>query len=491
MGGRSLLGNAPLPAYSTTSVPPDGKAENSLSGVLRRSLWRLIFVTETAHLLIFTRYPEAGRTKTRLIPTLGAEGAADLQRQMTEHTVAQVKPLLSDAPPADAGINGINWQICLWFGGGTIAQMQDWLGKDWAYFPQSEGDLGDRLQTSVQYSFNQGAAGVVVIGIDCPNIDATTIRTAWDQLQTHEVVLGPATDGGYYLIGMKRLIPDLFQGITWGTERVFAQTEAIAQRLHLSTAVLSPLQDVDYPEDLPVWEAARRRVIESAPPAPTISVILPVLNEAAIITQTLKRIQQQGFQDCIVVDGGSTDATIAQAKATGATVISSVPGRAKQMNAGANHATGDILLFLHGDTQLPDHCQTAIIQAFRNPAVVAGAFELSIESDRPGIRWIEAGVKWRSHHLKLPYGDQAIFLKASTFRRIGGFPDLPIMEDVALVRHLQRLGDITILPQAVLTSGRRWERLGVLKTTLVNQLMLLGFAIGISPQRLARWYRGK
>ena len=221
-----------------------------------------------------------------------------------------------------------------------------------------------------------------------------------------------------------------------------------------------------------------------------ISIIIPVLNEAYTIKPTLAHLKNASNVEIIVVDGGSKDETIALAKSCGVQVISSGLGRATQMNLGATVATGDILLFLHADTRIPPNFDTLIRQALPGN-FIAGAFELKIDANLRGIRLIEKMVNLRSHLFSLPYGDQAIFICSKVFHEIGGFPDLPIMEDFELMRQLKRLGKIEIIPQAVITSGRRWQKLGIIKTTLINQLMIIGYFLGVSPAQLARWYRNK
>ncbi len=222
-----------------------------------------------------------------------------------------------------------------------------------------------------------------------------------------------------------------------------------------------------------------------------ISIIIPVLNEASTINKTLASIENASNIEIILVDGGSEDETVAIAQSCGIKVLSSPPGRATQMNKGAAAATGDILLFLHADTRLPNNFDTSVRQSLQIPKTIAAAFELKIDSDMPSLRLIEKMVNLRSRYLQMPYGDQAIFLKASVFGQISGFRDIPIMEDFELVRRLQPLGKIEIVPAPVLTSGRRWEKLGVLKTTLINQLIILGYFLGIPPAQLASWYRIK
>jgi rSAM/selenodomain-associated transferase 1 len=196
-------------------------------------------------LIVFTRYPEPGRTKTRLIPALGVQGAANLQRQMTEHTLKQVRELQCLRPIS----------VEVRFDGGDLTLMQDWLGHDIVYQPQGSGDLGARMGRSYQTAFGAGIDRVVIIGTDCPGLNAKLMEQAFHQLHTaHDLVLGPAIDGGYYLIGICRFIPELFSGISWGTAEVLQQTVNIAQNLNLSLTYLTPLADVDRPEDLSVWE---------------------------------------------------------------------------------------------------------------------------------------------------------------------------------------------------------------------------------------------
>ncbi|MGL5834766.1 MAG: TIGR04283 family arsenosugar biosynthesis glycosyltransferase, partial [Waterburya sp.] len=166
-------------------------------------------------------------------------------------------------------------------------------------------------------------------------------------------------------------------------------------------------------------------------------------------------------------------------------------GRAGQMNAGANLAQSDILLFLHGDTQLPPNFIDLVTQTLDQHQTIAGAFELAIDGSSRSLRWIEMLVRMRSRILSLPYGDQAIFIFKQAFIEAGGFTDLPIMEDFEFIRRIKRRGRIAIAPAAVITSDRRWQKLGVWQTTLINQLMLVGYFLGISPTKLSQFYRSR
>jgi rSAM/selenodomain-associated transferase 2 len=193
----------------------------------------------------------------------------------------------------------------------------------------------------------------------------------------------------------------------------------------------------------------------------------------------------------LVVDGGSTDQTLKEVVARDLTPIASAPGRGIQQHVGAQSATGDILLFLHCDTALPEKFADYIRAVLRRKNVAAGAFRLAINGPEAGLRLIEAGANLRSILLGFPYGDQALFMRRETYFVAGGFPKQPIMEDVVLVRRLKKLGKVVLAPASVITSARRWQRHGLIKTTVINQLMLLGRAGGVSSQQLARWYYKK
>jgi uncharacterized protein len=184
-------------------------------------------------LIVMTKYPEAGRTKTRLIPALGVGGAADLHARLALHCIQQIQ---SD-----------NLEVR--YSGGNLELMRDWLG-DLNYVPQGEGDLGDRMRYAFDTGFIQGCTKIVMIGTDCPAIDQSLIRQTFKLLDQIDVVLGPALDGGYYLIGLRQMIPELFVRIPWSTDTVLRDSLTIATTLNLSYQLLQPLPDIDRPEDL-------------------------------------------------------------------------------------------------------------------------------------------------------------------------------------------------------------------------------------------------
>lgn len=203
----------------------------------------------TSVLLVFARWPEPGRAKTRLIPALGAGGAAALHRELVEHTLSTAR--------TTRRLAGCRLEVCI--DGASPDAFQRWLGGDVAFTPQGGGSLGDRLAAATARWFEAGAARVVVIGTDSPDLTPFHIRDALAALDDHDAAIGPALDGGYYLLALRRPVPELFDGVPWGEPEVLTETLARARGARLAVALLPPLADVDRPGDLAVWERARGR----------------------------------------------------------------------------------------------------------------------------------------------------------------------------------------------------------------------------------------
>jgi len=220
----------------------------------------------------------------------------------------------------------------------------------------------------------------------------------------------------------------------------------------------------------------------------SISVIIPTLNEEAHLARTLEIVMARPIREVFVVDAGSRDSTVEIARAFGAEVLSNAPrGRAMQMNYGASLASGEILLFQHADTRLPVDFDEHISAAMRKSPRALGAFRLCIDSPRRSFRWIECAVAQRSKRLRRPYGDQSLFMRREVFEQLGGYREIPIMEDYDLVRRAAKRGRVRVLEACVTTSARRWLADGVIRTTLCNQGIALAYRLGVSPARLARW----
>lgn len=422
-------------------------------------------------LILFGRYPVPGRTKTRLIPALGPVGAADLQRRLTQKSLTTI--LQANLPASSV-------EFC--YTGGAPHQVRRWLGRYGIGFSRQTGDdLGSRMANAMRAVFRRGGRPLVLVGTDIPAMTAGHIQTAFQALQSHDIVLGPSRDGGYWLIGMHRPL-DLFQGIPWGCSDVLSRTLAEAARQKLTVYQLEPLNDIDTAADLAAWQPHQQWR------HPYVTVVVPALNEAATIESVIHRARCADSR-VIVADGGSSDGTSERARGAGAEVIVTPPGRAVQQNAAALLSAGSVLLFLHADTLLPGNYPARIFEALIPAGVVAGAFRFKTDWNCRSMRLIEKTVQIRSTLLQMPYGDQALFMPRTTFDKVGGFPHVPIAEDLFLVRRLGRLGRIAQARGYAVTSGRRWRTLGVWRTTLINYLIAGGCLLGMDPRHLAPLYR--
>lgn len=228
---------------------------------------------------------------------------------------------------------------------------------------------------------------------------------------------------------------------------------------------------------------------------PTVSVIIPALSEENILPGTIRSARAAGADEVIVVDGGSADGTLEVARTLADMALSESPGRAAQMNAGARAASAEILLFLHADTRLPDGSIEAVREAVRHGGCLGGAFPVRLEIS-PGassyrnamLRLTGRMINFRSRIFRAYTGDQGIFARREVFDAIGGFPGIPLMEDVAFSRSLSRRGKTLLLPIRITTSGRRWESFGPLRTILLMWGLRAAWRLGMSPDRCADIY---
>jgi rSAM/selenodomain-associated transferase 2 len=224
---------------------------------------------------------------------------------------------------------------------------------------------------------------------------------------------------------------------------------------------------------------------------PSISIIVPTLNEAEGIVNFLKPLQpvrQRGIE-VILADGGSGDGTVeAASRWVDRTLVASKRGRAAQMNAGATLARGHVLLFLHADTRLPTDVDRCILDGLTASGRHWGRFDVRLSGNAYMLRWVEFLMNFRSRLTGIATGDQAIFVERRLFDAVGGFPDIALMEDIAISRALKRHGRPLCLTDKVLTSSRRWERQGIWRTIFLMWRLRLAYFLGTPPERLARRY---
>ena len=219
-----------------------------------------------------------------------------------------------------------------------------------------------------------------------------------------------------------------------------------------------------------------------------LSVIIPARDEGEAVTESIRSALEAGATEVIVVDGSQGHETAKAALAAGATVIAEPAHRGARLNRGAAAATGDALLFLHADTLLPADALPAIARAVSSGRSFGG-FRLAFRESTPGLRFTAAMVNLRTRFSRCPWGDQAQWVTRGAFARSGGFREVPLMEDYEFAIRMKRRFGGTLLPQVVLTSGRRFLEKGLVRTTVTNWVVVLGWRLGVSEERLASWYR--
>ncbi|XP_077979262.1 uncharacterized protein LOC144434634 [Glandiceps talaboti] len=408
--------------------------------------------------------------------------------------------------------------------GGSKEEMRYWFDKrtqlDCIWSEQSGIGLGDRMANAFKQAFEEGAENVIIvqIGGDIPGIDCEILQETIESLQDvqhqEKLLLGPAHDGGYYLIGLNRLhmikLDDMLANIDWGTGKVREQQEKRANSLGISVRNLSKvLQDVDTIEDFPVVtefiSLTKQQIV-----TPKLSVIIPTLNEINNIGKALETVLQKctwpEYMEVLVCDGGSDDGTVQIVEEMACSeprspvrLVKCPRGRGKQQSIGVHQSSGDILLFLHADTTLPDIYFEHILMTLVTPGVSAGAFQFDLDKLNSNsypprllswtLRFVRWGTNLRVKWFELPYGDQALFMTRKMIDKIGGFPTFPLMEDYHLVKQLQREGHIKIAESSVLTSALRWEKYGY-RNTIRNTFIILAYQMGVKPTTLATWYYG-
>jgi len=441
-------------------------------------------------LIMFAKYPEKGKVKSRLC------------RQWDEDIVVRLYRSFIDDLLDRLSVGDYAFRIAFH----PVEKRTDFIeqfGDAFSYMPQTGDDLGERMCGAFVRSFAEGHRTVVIIGSDSPDLPPRIIEEAFQSLDKSGAVIGPALDGGYYLIGFSRtsFFSGAFDDVAWGTDLVFKKTLRHLQERGIPVHVLPPWRDIDRPEDIADLikrnedsDFTASKTMSLLLMRPRFSIIFPVLNEASAINFSIEHVEDfqpaDGPAEIIVVDGDPEGKTIRAIQNKHVVTSIARKGRGNQMNRGATLARGDILIFLHADTRLPLDALTRIDSALCDPACSAGAFDLAIASHRPVFRLIEKTASRRSRLTRIPYGDQAFFFRRNYFGAIGGFADIAIMEDVEIMRRIKKRGDrIVFIDLPALTSARRWEKEGVLYCTLRNWMLVSLYLSGVSPKRLTDWYR--
>jgi uncharacterized protein len=403
-------------------------------------------------LYVFAKAPVAGRVKTRLVPAVGADGAARLASALLEDTLEALLGVSRAAPVL------------------AVDEAEAFRGRGLPLVEQGAGDLGQRLERVLSRGLKRAPA-VVAVGSDTPGFPVPLLEACLTALEHADAVLVPAEDGGFTLLGLRRCPIGVLRGLPWSGPDTLSATERRMRARGLKVVRVGRFYDVDGPADLArlrvelqegtLQARHTQEVLRTLSVAPWLSVVVPVLDEAQRLEAGLRRlVGLPGVDEVLVVDGGSRDATRAVARAVpGVRLLEAPRGRARQMNVGAAAARGEVLCFLHADVTLPRDAVAHVARAFAQETVVASAFRTRTVDDGGRRSWASVLLPvadLRSRWTHLPYGDQAVAVRRSAFQRVGGFPDQPLLEDVELARRLSALGSLVRLRPKVTVSGRRF-----------------------------------
>ncbi len=434
----------------------------------------------SAAVLVMARAPVPGQAKTRLEPLFTPRECAELQATLIDRTAAWALQVAPEAThlaydPHTAG-----------------RAMAELVPDTISLLPQSGGDLGERLRQATADVFASHAGPLLVVGVDTRLTPAHAEAALAELDAGADVVFGPAVDGGYYLVALARPASELFaiDPAAWGGEEVLERSLAAASAAGMSAVTIAVERDLDTPEDaaeLVGDPEIGERIAAALRRRPLVTIVVPALDEAAALPSLLDDLAAlAGRFEVIVADGGSSDGTpaLAASHPLGPRVVAAPRGRAAQMNAGAAEARGDLIVFLHADTRLPETAYGSLATTSADGGNFAIRFDGEDRFSRTLGAWY--GVQRRLH---VYYGDSAIWLRRPVFDALGGFAPLPIMEDYDLARRLERGYRTACLPGPVVTSARRWRALGVPRTVFTWVAIRWLFIAGVSPARLARLYR--
>jgi len=395
-------------------------------------------MNERETLSIFVRYPVPGMVKPRLITALGQEGAAAIQRELTEHAVAIARSFIRRERP----MRGIEVR----YTGASESAMRTWLGAGIRYAPQSDGDTGDRMIHAFNNAFEAGADTAAVLGVDCPGISESLLDDTFTALKRADIVIGPSRDGGYYLIGVSKkarfvALPAMFTGVAWGAGYAFGDTLTTVRRLGLSYQILGRLEEIDHPDDLPIWERIHSTARIGAG-IPVITVVVPTLNNASTIDTVLDHLMQGDNVEIIMADSGSTDDTVFRAIARGISVVHAPGGMAAQLDAGIGAGTGDYVYIAFPDSIPAGRFDDIIRDTLADPAVACGLFGHTTDSPNRIVRFIHRLAGFVPSCVLPRNVSGGLFFRSATLSRVGDISDMPDNTCVSMIRRFGRLGRV-------------------------------------------------
>lgn len=403
-------------------------------------------------LIIFTRVPVEGQTKTRLMPYF-------TPKQCKELHICFLKDIAKMCEETDEDLFVCHTPE------DKNHVLHDIFGTKAQYFLQTGDDLGTRMYRAIETVLRKGYKACVLIGTDVPEVQSKDIRQAFEILKTKDVVFGPTADGGYFLVGMKEARKEAFEKQTYGHASVLENTVHGLEKNGLTVGFGEKKHDIDTREDLNGYRARMRnqRFLQKTwtgkylMKTTRISVIVPIYNEETTIAPLLKQLAPLKDRcEIILVDGESTDATLDHIGSE-FRVLHSEKGRAKQMNLGARESTGDILFFLHCDSELPEKWMEQIRYVMKDYRF--GCFGIAFHSKNFFMFTCRVISNHRIKDRKVVFGDQGIFVDRKLFFEVGMFPEIPLMEDYQFSLTMKERGEkIGITKKRIYTSERRFPK---------------------------------
>lgn len=427
-------------------------------------------------LILFMRYPEPGKVKSRLAATVGIDEAARIYELLVFRTLGVAADFKRSA-------KGIDLFIALSPPERLPAARRRYPGP-WIFFPQTGSHLGERMQRAIERVMRMGYREVVLVGSDIADIQESDFAEAFEALSGGYAVLGPAADGGFYLIGLGSSCPAAFDAPQWGTDEIFLRTRKALLVSGLQVRTLRMRKDIDRKED--IAHLSRILFLQTK-----LSVVIPMLSPPQPSCPLLETLEHQLWpgDEAIVVLPEDGPSTAAGPFSSGRTRFLTAPkGRGSQLNCGARAAVGEILLFLHADSSPPANAPYSVRKIIEAPGMSLGCFQLSFFPSTPMLGAIAGWANFRARHFKMPFGDQGLFCRRSVYELLGGFRNRFLMEDVDFVRRSREAGDLMILPDKILTSPRRYLDKGIFRASLTNQLLLLMYYLGVDERRLYSLY---
>ena len=434
--------------------------------------------------VIFTREPVPGFTKTRLMPYYSAEKCAELHRCFLKDLSRWVKKIDAD--------------IIVAYTGGEPLFLKKTFGSSATYIAQHGNDLGQKMENAFSDAFSLGYEGVVLTGTDIPELSADTITMALEMLYSCDIVLGPTNDGGYYLIGMRRLRHEAFNVKLYSTASVFEETMAALKETGLSVGTVSKYNDIDEKEDV---EGLLRRVRKDASiighhtkrflrDNQTVSIIIPLYNESSTIKSIMDQLKPYRDEvEIIFVDGNSTDDTISVI-GDEYRVIECEKGRGRQLNTGALASCGSVLFFLHCDSVLPENFLSEIRGIMMKN--VLGCFGLKFDSHNFFMFTNRIISNYRAMVRGLAFGDQGLFIDRELFFNEGMFPDMPIMEDYEFSLRMRKKGYRPAMTRSrIQASSRRYgkDTMSIVRMEMLMFWLRILYRMGEDPSGLKLMYK--